>query len=72
MRILDRIEIPGAADILERVKGAVLDVCKTADVKDPYLIETIDREYRMEGRPGQETFKARPHIWLDYQNRMSN
>jgi radical SAM superfamily enzyme YgiQ (UPF0313 family) len=72
MRILDRIEIPGAADILERVKGAVLDVCKAADVKDPYLIETIDREYRMEERPGQEPFKARPHIWLDYQNRMNN
>jgi hypothetical protein len=31
---------------------------------DVYLNRTMEMEYEMQQRPGQQVFKAKPQIWL--------
>ncbi len=48
----------------EKVVGALRDVCGAGNLLDARLVETLDAECRMQQRPRQQVFQARPEIWL--------
>jgi len=64
LKLLRDSDISVTPGVSEKVKKALLEICGSSRLLDAHLVETLEIECRMQQRPRQQVFQARPEIWL--------
>jgi hypothetical protein len=64
LQLLRDTDTRGSGGTSEEIKERLLDNCARNGMADVYLNRTMEMEYEMQQRPGQQVFKAKPQIWL--------